>query len=612
VLKDIGCGELRADDGGRRVRLAGWVHRRRDHGGLIFIDLRDVTGLIQVVFDPASAPGAHRAAEGARSEFVLAITGTLRPRPAGTENAALPTGAVEVLAEECEILNEARTPPFYINEDVEVDESLRMRYRYLYLRRPAVQSKLILRHRMVKAIRDFLDARGFYEIETPMLVQSSPGGAREFLVPSRLHPGQFYALPQSPQQMKQLLMVAGYERYFQIARCFRDEDPRADRLTEFTQLDLEMSFVEQDDVIALTEELLILLARDFAPHLRVRQVPFPRLTFAEAMERYGSDKPDLRFAMELVDIQDLAEQTEFNVFKQALASGGVVKGLAVPGGAAFSRREIDALTEFAREFGARGLAWVALGSADASGSVADLPDDAIRSPIAKFVPRPVLDEIAGRMGADAGDLLLFVADSRPVAREVLGRLRARLGPQLGLADPNELAFCWVDEFPLFEWKPEANGWVAMHHMFTAPLDEDLQYLETDPGRVRAKAYDIVCNGMEIAGGSIRIHQRDLQQRVFDVMGYDEAAVRAQFGALLDAFQYGAPPHGGIAPGIDRLVMKFTQEENIREVIAFPKTAMATDPMLGAPSPATPEQLADLHISIAADPREAPAAGATIA
>lgn len=596
MLKDCGCGEVGPGQTGNRITLAGWVHRRRDHGGLIFLDLRDVTGLVQVVLDPALAPAAHAAAGDVRSEFVLRITGTVRARPAGTENAALATGAIEVAAESVEVVNRSRPLPFLVSDDADVDEAVRLKHRYLDLRRQRLQGNIVFRHRLIKRLRDFLDERGFFEIETPILVQTSPGGARDYLVPSRVHQGEFFALPQSPQQLKQLLMVAGFERYFQIARCFRDEDQRADRQPEFTQLDLEMSFVEARDVMALSEALLIELAALSPRGYRLRETPFPVLTYDEAMGRYGSDKPDLRFGLELHDVSDLAGETQFNVFKGAVDAGGAVLVLAVPGGAAFSRREIDALGEAAKEAGAKGLAWVALGAGGETGPVTSLADDAIRSPIAKFVPRPVIEAMAERAGAGAGDLLLFGADRREAAQEVLGRLRTRLGHQLGLADPDELAFAWVTDFPLFETSGD-GAMVAKHHMFTMPLPGDEGLLETDPLAVRASAYDVVCNGIEVGGGSIRIHQQALQQRVFDALGYDAATVQEQFGAMMEAFSYGAPPHGGIAWGLDRLVMLLAGEPNIREVMAFPKNAAAQDPMLGAPSRVRPDQLAELGISL---------------
>ena len=601
MLKDLGCGELTAKDVGRKLQLAGWVHRRRDHGGLIFIDLRDVSGLVQVVFDPNDGPAAHTVAEAARNEWVLAIAGTVRKRPEGTENPAMATGQVEVLADVCQVLNESKTPPFYINEESEVDESLRLKYRYLDLRRPEMQRNIILRHRVIKFIRDFLDERGFLEIETPILLKSTPEGARDYVVPSRVHPGQFYALPQSPQQLKQLLMVAGYERYFQIARCFRDEDLRADRQPEFTQLDLEMSFVETEDLLQLIEELFVTLVAAEAPHFSV-ETPFPRLTFNQAMERFGTDKPDMRFGMELHDVSHEVEQTDFNVFKSAVAAGGVVKGIAVPGGAAFPRREIDLLGEVARELGAKGLAWIAVGKDAMDGAdLDDLTEEDIRSPIAKFIPSPTLLGIARELESKPGDLLLFVADTREVACDVLGRLRTQLGHSLGLPDPNRLAFVHVVDFPLVVWKEEEQRWDAVHHPFTSPQVRDIPLLQSDPGKVRAAAYDLACNGWELAGGSIRIHRRPLQEQIFKLMGYSREEVGERFGHLVEAFEYGAPPHGGFASGIDRTVMVLAGEDNIREVIPFPKTASASDLMVGAPAPLDEAQLRELGLRVRDEP-----------
>ena len=591
MLKTHTCGELRTEHVGQEVTLAGWVNRRRDHGGLIFIDLRDREGITQVVANPEVSAEAHAAASHARSEYVLRIQGLVRRRPEGLENPDLATGEIEVVANSVEILNPAQTPPFYINRDDEVDEALRLRYRYLDLRKRRMQRNLILRHKVVKFIRDYLDKEGFIEIETPILIKSTPEGARDYVVPSRIHPGKFYALPQSPQQIKQLLMVAGFEKYFQIARCFRDEDLRADRQAEFTQLDVEMSFVDQEDVLQLTEDLFTALVEALSDETgkSIMYKPFPRLSYREAMERYGSDKPDLRFDMPLVDLSDLVAGSEFRVFRQAVAEGGQVKAICALGCAEYSRRQLDELGEFVRQRGAQGLIWLLVEA-----------DRSVRSPVAKFLSQAEVEGILARTEAEAGDLILIVAGQAEVVAQALGALRLEMGQRLGLRDDNLLAFAWVLEFPLLEWNEEEGRWNAMHHPFTSAMDEDLPLLETEPGRVRAKAYDIVCNGWEIGGGSIRIHRRDLQERMFRVLGLSEEEVESQFGHLLRAFEYGAPPHGGIAPGIDRLVMLLAGEHNIREVMAFPKTQRAEDLTFGAPAPISEQQLAELHLQVVDD------------
>ena len=501
MLKTHSCGELRSRDIGQQVTLAGWVNRRRDHGGLVFIDLRDRSGIVQVVANPEIAPAAHEVAQQARSEYVLQIKGTVQPRPEGLVNPDIPTGEIEVVIDEARILNQARTPPFYVYDDSPVDEALRLKYRYLDLRRPRMQRNLILRHRVVKHIRDFLDARGFVEIETPILFKTTPEGARDYLVPSRVHPGRFYALPQSPQQLKQLLMVAGYERYFQIARCFRDEDQRGDRQPEFTQLDLEMSFVEREDVMALIEEMMIGIIETCSDR-RLLAKPFPRLTYEEAMRRFGTDRPDLRFGMELVDISDLVAECGYGIFSQTVASGGQVKGFCAPGCGTYSRRQVDELAELAQREGARGLAWLALGE-----------DGAVRSSFAKFLTGDEVTAIVQRMEAGPGDLLLFVAARPQVVNAALNRLRLELGERLGLRDCGVLALCWVIDFPLFEWDEEGQRWDPSHHLFTAPMPEDVPLLEQNPGAARGQQYDLVCNGEEIAGGSIRIHQREVQEKI---------------------------------------------------------------------------------------------------
>ena len=586
MLKSHTCGELRKEHVGQTVTLAGWAHRRRDHGGLIFIDLRDRFGLTQIVFNPAVSVDAHRLATDVRVEFVLRVTGKVEARPAGQENPALATGDIEVLVDHAELLNAAKQPPFLINVEENVDEALRLKFRYLDLRHERLQHNLRLRHRVIKFIRDYLDARGFVEIETPILIKSTPEGARDYVVPSRLHAGQFYALPQSPQQLKQLLMVAGFERYYQIARCFRDEDLRADRQPEFTQLDLEMAFVEQDDILNLIEGCFTEMIKTVVPHKRLVS-PFPRLTYDQAMARFGSDKPDLRFGMELTDVADVVAQSKFQVFTSALQSGGQVKGIRASGCATYTRKQIDELTEMAKAKGARGLATVALAA------------DGVKSPIAKFLSDAEMKALIEKMQAQSGDLLLFVADQPKVVADALGTLRVELGRQLNLMDKDMIAFAWVVDFPLVEWNAETKRWDAAHHLFTSPKTEDIPLLDTDPGRVRANSYDLVCNGFELASGSIRIHQRDVQEKILALLNYSKEDAMARFGHMLTAFEYGAPPHGGIAPGIDRLVALLCDETSIRDVIAFPKTAAATDLMTDAPSAITPEQLKELSLQIRA-------------
>ncbi len=580
-------GGLRSSDVGREVTLMGWVQNRRDLGGLIFIDLRDREGVTQIVCNPAEASGAAEVAAQVRSEYVIAVRGIVAARPAGTENPKLSTGRIEVRARELRVLNPSETPPFPIAEEGELDETLRLKYRYLDLRRPSMLRLLELRHRLAKAIRDFLSGEGFLEIETPMLIKSTPEGARDFLVPSRLQPGKFYVLPQSPQLFKQLLMVAGYERYYQIVRCFRDEDLRADRQPEFTQVDVEMSFVGTEDVIDLGERLMMYAVREVMGVDLPR--PFPRLTYADALDRYGSDKPDLRFGMEIVDCSDLFGDTSFQVFARALAAGGAVRGICVPGGAAYSRREVGNLEDAAKAAGAAGLVPVHLDPGSA------------RGPIAKFLAGPTLDALRTRFSARDGDLLLLTSGPARAASAALGRLRLDLATQLEaqgrLPVRDAWAFLWVTEFPLLEPGDEPGRLSAVHHPFTAPMDEDLALLDQEPLRVRAKAYDLVLNGVELGGGSIRIHRQDLQSRLFSVLGISPAAAQERFGFLLDAFQYGAPPHGGIALGFDRMVMVLGGQESIREVIAFPKTQSHADLMTGAPSEVDPKALDEAHIQI---------------
>ncbi|TMF50047.1 MAG: aspartate--tRNA ligase [Chloroflexi bacterium] len=582
------CGELNTSNIGQQVTLAGWVNRRRDHGGLIFLDIRDRYGITQVICDPERSPEAHRVASELRSEYVVQVAGTVVPRLPGTENPNLATGAIEVAASHIELLNPSRTTPFPISDTISVDESLRLKYRYLDLRRPRMRDNIILRHRVVKAIRDYLDERGFLEIETPILMKSTPEGARDYLVPSRLYPGKFYALPQSPQQLKQLLMVAGMDRYFQIARCFRDEDQRSDRQPEFTQLDLEMAFVDEGDVMSLIEGLLIYLIEK-TTNKRIKQQPFPRLSYKHVMDRYGTDHPDLRFDLPLVEITDLAAAGNFGVFQSVLASNGVVKGIRVPGAGGYSRKEIEELTEFARVLGAKGLVSLAIG-----------PTGEVRSPLTKFMSTEEVQAIIDRLQGEPGDLLLFVADSAKVSNDVLFRLRVKLAERLQLIDPNEMALCWVVDFPLLHYDDEGQRYEAEHNPFSGMDESHVDRLDTDPLNIRAKQYDIICNGYEIGGGSVRINVAEIQQKVFSLMKLDDEQIKEQFGHMLEAFEYGAPPHGGIALGIDRLVMLFADADNIREVIAFPKTQAAIDLLMNAPSPVDEKQLQELHLKIITD------------
>ena len=597
MLKSVGCGELRAADTGKDVTLAGWVHRRRDHGGLIFIDLRDRSGIVQVVLNPRESPEAHETGTQFRNEWVVQVKGQVGTRPAGTENPELPTGEIEVNARVVQVLNSSLTPPFYVNEDTEVEENLRLKHRYLDLRRQRLQRNIALRHRVVKYIRDFLDEEGFLEIETPVLIKSTPEGARDYLVPSRVHPGTFYALPQSPQQLKQLLMVSGFEKYFQIARCFRDEDLRADRQPEFTQLDMEMSFVDEDDVLGLTEALFTGLAETVTPGKGLTK-PFPRLTYSDAMRRYGTDKPDLRFGLELEVLTDVVKDSGFKVFQSVVASGGTIKGFRAPGCSGYSRRQLDALIEFAKERGAKGLVTIALeGTPDSEGR---WEAGSVKSGVTRHLSDEELNGIIHGLKAEMGDLVMIIAGDEKSTNAALSALRNEMGQRLGLADPEELAFMFVVDFPLVEWNDDQARWDATHHPFTSPREEDLGLMDTDPGSVRARCYDMVCNGQELASGSIRIHDRGLQQKVFKLLDYDEDEAQARFGHLLEAFEYGAPPHGGIAPGIDRLVAILAGEESIREVIAFPKNQSAIDVMTAAPAPVSLQQLKDLHLRVTED------------
>ena len=601
MLKTHYCGDLRSEQAGQGVNLAGWVHRRRDHGGLIFLDLRDMSGLVQVVINPQSAPEAHAIASDVRNEYVIGVRGEVTARRPGTENASMPTGAIEVVATAIQVFNEAKTPPFYINEESQVDETLRLKYRYLDLRRERMHNNIMLRHQVVHFIRNFLTDRRFAEIETPILANATPEGARDYLVPSRVNPGNFYALPQSPQQFKQILQVAGFERYFQIARCFRDEDLRADRQPEFTQLDLEMSFVTQEDILDLTEALYTQMAQALRPDMTLH-TPFPRLTYEEAMRRYGSDKPDTRYGMELVDFTEHVRTTDFAVFKIAAESGGAIEGLCVPGGADFSRREIDALTEMAKSLGARGLVSLAYLNDPVRAS-----EEEIRSPVLKFLGLDMARSIGMLAEAKAGDLVLIVAGagglpakdvgSKGRVKPVLDALRRHLAEKLELADPNTLAFLWVVDFPLLEWSDEDERWDPTHHLFTSARAEDLSQLNVDPGKVRSNAYDLVCNGAEIGGGSIRIHERSQQEAILRLLKIGEEDMRERFGHMLDAFEFGAPPHGGIACGIDRTAAMLAQTDDIREMIAFPKTKSASDLMTGSPSPADPKALETLKLRV---------------
>ncbi|MFC7441372.1 aspartate--tRNA ligase [Laceyella putida] len=568
---------------GQTVTLNGWVHKRRDLGGLIFLDLRDRSGRVQVVFNPEISPEAVKVAEQVRSEYVLAITGKVVEREPSTVNPNMKTGDIEIQGERVHLFNAAKTPPFMIQDDLDVDESVRLKYRYLDLRRSKMQKTLMIRHRAMQIVRQFLDERGFIEMETPMLTRSTPEGARDYLVPSRVHEGSFYALPQSPQLFKQLFMVAGMERYFQFARCFRDEDLRADRQPEFTQIDIEASFLPTEEFLAMMEEMV---AKLFQETIGVEVArPFQRLTYQEAMERYGSDKPDLRFGMELMDLSDILRDSSFKVFSGAIAAGGQVKAINVKGCADWSRKEVDNWGQVAQTFGAKGLAWLAL------------KEDGLKGSVAKFLSEEEVAAIKRVTGADKGDMLFFVADKKKVVADVLGELRLRLAKELNLIDQNQYAFAWVTEFPLLEYSEEDNRYYAMHHPFTMPMEEDIPLLESDPGQVRAKAYDMVLNGYEIGGGSQRIYQRDVQEKMFKALGLSMEEAKEKFGFLLEAFEYGAPPHGGIAFGFDRIVMLLAGRTNLRECIAFPKTTSAACLLTEAPAPVDEQQLRDLHIQL---------------
>jgi aspartyl-tRNA synthetase len=585
------CGEVRKGDVAQEMTLNGWVRRRRDHGGLIFVDLVDRTGLCQVVFDPSECPEAHEIAGGLRSEYVLSVSGVLTARSAETINPKLDTGEVELRARQVEVLNASETPPFTLTEeDVASDELIRLRYRYLDLRTPRMHRNLRLRDRAAQAVRQYLDSQGFWEVETPILFRQTPEGARDYLVPSRVNPGHFYALPQSPQIMKQLLMVAGIERYYQLARCLRDEDLRRDRQPEHTQIDMEMSFVTREDILSMAEGLFRAIWRETLGY--ELPDPFPRMTHAEAIDKYGTDKPDLRYGMELSNLSDIAEQCEFRVFANAVKSGGQVKGLAAPGGAQWGRMEMDRMTEeLQRETRAKGLAWIAM------------LEDGPKSPITKFFTEEQLRDLIARTGANAGDMILMVADQPEVVAEALDRLRRKLADRLGLIPEGVFAPLWVLDFPMFAWNEEEGRWDAEHHPFCMPHADDIDLIETDPGKVRAQAYDVVMNGDELGSGSIRIHRRDIQQRIFNMLGITPEQAEERFGFLLRAFEFGTPPHGGIAPGFDRIVMWLCGEPNIREVMAFPKTQTAQCLMSGAPSMVDEKLLRDLYIKLDLPPEE---------
>jgi aspartyl-tRNA synthetase len=578
------CGKITEQYIGEKVTITGWVQKRRDLGGLIFIDLRDRSGIVQIVFSPEVSAEALETAEKVRSEYVLTVTGTVLERDQSTVNPAMNTGKIEISGEEIKILNSAKTPPFSISEDMDLNEDIRLKYRYLDLRRPVMQETLKMRHEVTRYIRNFLETEEFMEMETPMLTKSTPEGARDYLVPSRVHPGEFYALPQSPQLFKQLLMVSGFEKYYQIVRCFRDEDLRADRQPEFTQVDIETSFVGQEALLSMMEEMMTGLVK------KVKGAdipkPFPRMTYKEAMARYGSDKPDTRFGLELINVSDVVKQSGFKVFAAAVENGGEVKAINVKGKAAdYSRKDIDGLTEFTARYGAKGLAWMKV---EAEG---------LKGPISKFFNEEDAAKIVNALNAEEGDLLLFVADKSSVVADSLGALRQKLGKDLGLIDQSKFNFLWVVDFPLVEYDEDAERYVALHHPFTMPKTEDLHLMDSNPSEVRAQAYDLVLNGYELGGGSQRIYEREVQEKMFKTLGFSEEGAREEFGFLLDAFEYGTPPHGGIALGLDRMVMLLAGRTNLRDTIAFPKTASASCLLTNAPSPVNEKQLDELHLGL---------------
>jgi aspartyl-tRNA synthetase len=594
MFRDMTCGEPRQADSGKIITLSGWVHRRRDHGGLTFIDLRDYSGLMQVVFNEDTARDAHTLAGDLRSEWVVQIKGSVQERRAGAENPDLPTGSVELIASELKVLNRSETPPFEIEDDLNVADETRLRYRFVDLRRPRMYKNLKLRHDVIQSTRNYMVGQGFLEIETPILLKSTPEGARDYVVPSRVHPGTFYALPQSPQQLKQLLMVSGVDRYFQFAHCFRDEDLRADRQPEHTQIDLEMSFVEQEDVLQVLEGLYTTMVAQTRPDLQV-PTPFPRMTYAEAIERYATDKPDIRFGMEVSRLTDVVANSGFGVFESVVAGGGAIRAIVAEGCADYTRRQTDELIEFVKSSGAQGLIPIHI-----SASVASLNDvtvDDIRSPIRNHVSLDKLKEIATTAGAGPGDLILIIAGPDGVVNTAISNLRGEMGRRLDLADPNVFNFVFVVDFPLFEWDEDRNGWAAMHHVFTSPRQQDVGLLDTNPGAALGQLYDLVLNGVELGSGSIRIIDRKVQEKVFELIGHSAEQVDQRFGQLLRAFEYGAPPHGGMGLGLDRIVMLLAGEDNIREVIAFPKTQAAVDPLFDAPGTITDEQLEELSITV---------------
>ena len=594
MLKTINCGELSSSNVSEVISVAGWVHRRRDHGNLIFIDLRDRSGIVQIVFNPEISHEAHEIAESLRNEWVIQVKGTVLSRDAQAVNPELPTGEIEIFADEINVLNESFTPPFYVNEETEVDENLRLKFRYVDLRREGMKNALITRHKVVKYIRDFLDAEEFIEIETPILIKSTPEGARDHVVPSRLYPGTFYALPQSPQQLKQLLMVGGIEKYFQIARCFRDEDSRSDRQPEFTQLDLEMSFVSQEDILTLTENLFSKMISTILPEKNI-PVPFPRITYQEAMDSYGIDRPDLRFGMKMHDLSDMFKSLDFQVFQNVISSNGIIKGFCVPKAFEFTRKEIDDLTEFVKSRGANGLISIAIDPS--SKSIEDFEMDQVKSNILRFLDHDHISKVLKITEANPGDLVFIIAGDIESTNASLASLRHLMGEKMNLINPNDLALAFVTDFPLFDWDQQEKKWKASHHAFCLPKDGYADFLSSDPGKVIAQSYDLICNGLEMASGSIRVHNRDLQEKIFEVLGYSKEDVSERFSQLLDALEYGAPPHGGIAPGIDRIIMLLANEKNIREVTMFPMNQNAQDLMMNAPSSIDEKQLKELNLAL---------------